>query len=282
DLKTEDRWMIQTISDSIEEITANMDRFELALAAAKIYDLIWSNYCDWYIEFTKARLYGDNESDKETARFVLLDCLKKLLKMLHPFMPFITEEIWGHLPKGENEPSMIILADWPSVSSCDYSEDVKTVELSMDMIKAIRNIRSEVGVVPSKKIKAIVAADPGYEDAARKGEPYLLSLAGLESVAFVSDKSSLPSDVKSAALPGVELYVPMDELVDYREELAKLKKDREQLEKNVASQNAKLANENFVSRAPENVVQAERDKLANYEDMLSKTVARIAEVEKKI
>jgi valyl-tRNA synthetase len=274
--------MIQTISDAVSDITANMDRFELALAAAKIYDLIWSNYCDWYIEFTKSRLYGENEEDKETARFVLLSCLKNLLKMLHPFMPFITEEIWGHLPKTEGEKDMIILESWPEVSAQDYSDDVKTVELSMDMIKAIRNIRSEVGVAPAKKIRAIVIADPGFEDAAKKGEDYLVSLAGLESLSFAKSKDELPSDVKSAALPGVEVFVPMDELVDYKEELAKLQKDRDQLSKNVASQEAKLANENFVSRAPENVVQAERDKLANYQDMLEKTVARIAEVEKKL
>ena len=274
--------MLQTINDAIGDITGNMDRFELALAAAKIYDLIWSNYCDWYIELTKSRLYGDNEEDKASARYVLLDCLKKLLRLLHPFMPFITEEIWGHLPKADGESELIILADWPKTFDEDYSEDVRTVELSMDMIKAVRNIRSEVGVLPSKKIKAIVLADEGYEGIARKGENYLLSLAGLESLSFAKSKDELPADVKSAALPGIEVYVPLDDLVDYKEEYAKLRKDKEQLEKNVAAQEGKLANQNFVSRAPENVVQAERDKLANYKDMLEKTVARLAEVEKKL
>ncbi len=281
-LKTEDRWMIQTISDAVKDITANMDKFELALAAGKIYELIWNNYCDWYIEFTKARLYGESEEDKETARFVLLDSLKKLLKLLHPFMPFITEEIWGHLPKKDGEEEFIMLEDWPKAIDEDYSDDVRTIELAMDMIKAIRNIRSEVGVLPGKKIKAIVVADDGYKNAARKGESYLVSLAGLEALSYADDKSSLPSDVKSAALPGVEIYVPMDELVDYKEEFAKLSKEKEQLEKNVASQEGKLANEKFVSRAPANVVQAERDKLANYKDMLEKTIARLSEVEKKL
>ena len=281
-LQTEDRWMLQTIDDAVKDITANMDKFELALAAGKIYDLIWNNYCDWYIEFTKARLYGENEDDKASARFVLLDCLKKLLKLLHPFMPFITEEIWGHLPKEEGEPSLIIMADWPMLLDKEYKDDVKTVELSMGMIKAIRNIRSEVGVLPGKKIKAIVIPDEGYEDAARKGENYLLSLAGLESLTFAKSKDELPSDVKSAVLPGIEIYVPMDDLVDYKEEMAKLLKDKEQYTKNVAAQEGKLANQNFVSRAPENVVQAERDKLANYKDLLEKTLARISEVEKKL
>jgi len=156
------------------------------------------------------------------------------------------------------------------------------VELSMDMIKAIRNIRSEVGVLPSKKVKAIILADEGYEDVARKGESYLMNLAGLESLSFAKTKDELPSDAKSAALPGIEIYVPMDDLVDYAEEMAKLQKDKEQYTKNIAAQEGKLANQNFVSRAPENVVQAERDKLTNYKDLLEKTLARIKEVERKL
>ena len=282
DLKPEDRWMLQTISDAVKEITANMDRFELALAAAKIYDLIWSNYCDWYIELTKSRLYSENEEDKKTARYVLLRCLKDLLRLLHPFMPFITEEIWQHLPKAEGEASMIILENWPKTIEEDYSDDVRTLEISMGMIKAVRNIRSETGVLPAKKIKAVVIPDADYEEAARKGGSYLKALAGIEDLEFAKSRDELEGDLKSAALPGIEIYIPMDDLVDYEEELAKLVKDRDQLTKNVAAQEGKLANENFVSRAPANVVQAERDKLANYRDLLEKTLARLAEVEKKV
>ncbi len=282
DLKPEDRWMLQTISDAVKEITANMDRFELALAAAKIYDLIWSNYCDWYIELTKSRLYSENEEDKKTARYVLLRCLKDLLRLLHPFMPFITEEIWGHLPKAEGEASMIILENWPKTIEEDYSDDVRTLEISMGMIKAVRNIRSETGVLPAKKIKAVVIPDADYEEAARKGGSYLKALAGIEDLEFAKSRDELEGDLKSAALPGIEIYIPMDDLVDYEEELAKLVKDRDQLTKNVAAQEGKLGNENFVSRAPANVVQAERDKLANYRDLLEKTLARLAEVEKKV
>jgi len=282
ELKPEDAWMIQTVNEACKELTGYMDKFELAMAAGKIYELIWNNYCDWYIELTKARLYGNDEEDKAAVRYVLLDNLKKLLKMLHPFMPFITEEIWAHLPKEEGEPKFIMLSSWPEILDIDYSEEKNVLELSMDMIKAIRNIRAEVGAIPSKKLHAFILADEGSKKCAKAGERYLTSLAGLESVVYVESKAELPDDAKSATLPGVEIYVPTDELVDYKEEHAKLLKDKEQLEKNVASQNAKLANESFVSRAPEKVVQAERDKLANYEDMLKKTIARIDEVSKKL
>ena len=281
-LKPEDHWMIQTINDACKEVTSNLEKFELAIAANSIYELTWGSYCDWYIELTKSRLYGSDEDDKATARFVLLDSLKKLIKMLHPFMPFITEEIWGYLPKNDDEPKFIMSSSWPEVQNLDYEKDKKVLELSMDMIKAIRNIRAEVGAVPSKKLHAVILCDDESEEIAKMGESYLISLGGLESVVYSKSKADLPEDAKSAALPGVEIYIPMDELVDYKEEYEKLLKDKEQLEKNVASQNGKLANENFVSRAPANVVQAERDKLANYEDMLAKTIARIEEVKKKI
>ena len=137
-------------------------------------------------------------------------------------------------------------------------------------------------MLPSKKVKAIVLADEGYKDTAKKAESYLLALAGVDQLSYAQSKEEITGDVKSAALPGIEIYVPMDELVDYAEELEKLRKEKEQLEKNVAAQKGKLANENFVSRAPANVVQAERDKLANYSDLLEKTTARLAEIEKKV
>ena len=282
-LQAEDRWILQTINDALPEINQNMERFEFALAAQKIYELIWGEFCDWYIELIKPRLYGEDEADKASARCCLVKCLKSLLKLLHPFMPFITEEIWSFLPKDADAKQFLMLEGWPEYdASMNYAEDKAVLNLSMDIIRAIRGIRHEAEALPSRKLHAVILAEADQEKLAKAGERYIKTLGNLEGLDFVASKEALPEETMSAALPGLEVYVPLDDLMDYEAEYARLTKEKERLMKEVARVTNQLANEKFVSRAPAHVIQAERDKLAGYQDMLEKTLARIPVVEKKL
>ena len=282
-LQAEDRWILQTINDALPEINQNMERFEFALAAQKIYELIWGEFCDWYIELIKPRLYGEDEADKASARCCLVKCLKSLLKLLHPFMPFITEEIWSFLPKDADAKQFLMLEGWPEYdASMNYAEDKAVLNLSMDIIRAIRGIRHEAEALPSRKLHAVILAEADQEKLTKAGERYIKTLGNLEGLDFVASKEALPEETMSAALPGLEVYVPLDDLMDYEAEYARLTKEKERLMKEVARVTNQLANEKFVSRAPAHVIQAERDKLAGYQDMLEKTLARIPVVEKKL
>ncbi|MBQ2083592.1 MAG: valine--tRNA ligase [Firmicutes bacterium] len=282
-LQAEDRWILQTINDALPEINQNMERFEFALAAQKIYELIWGEFCDWYIELIKPRLYGEDEADKASARYCLVKCLKSLLKLLHPFMPFITEEIWSFLPKDADAKQFLMLEGWPEYdASMNYAEDKAVLNLSMDIIRAIRGIRHEAEALPSRKLHAVILAEADQEKLAKAGERYIKTLGNLEGLDFIASKEALPEETMSAALPGLEVYVPLDDLMDYEAEYARLTKEKERLTKEVARVTNQLANEKFVSRAPAHVIQAERDKLAGYQDMLEKTLARIPVVEKKL
>ncbi|MBR3035321.1 MAG: valine--tRNA ligase [Firmicutes bacterium] len=282
-LQAEDRWILQTVNDALPEINTNMERFEFALAAQKIYELIWGEFCDWYIELIKPRLYGADEEDKASARYCLVKCLKSMLKLLHPFMPFITEEIWSFLPREESAKQFLMLESWPAYDpSMNYEQDKQVLNLSMEIIKAIRGIRHEAEALPSRKLHAVILAEKDQEEAAKAGERYIKTLGNLEGISWIASKDELPEETMSAALPGVEVYVPLDDLMDYEAEYARLKKEEERLTKEVARVTNQLANEKFVSRAPAHVIQAERDKLAGYQDMLEKTLARIPVVEKKL
>ena len=282
-LQAEDRWILQTVNDALPEINTNMERFEFALAAQKIYELIWGEFCDWYIELIKPRLYGADEEDKASARYCLVKCLKSMLKLLHPFMPFITEEIWNFLPREEGAKQFLMLESWPAYDpSMNYEQDKQVLNLSMEIIKAIRGIRHEAEALPSRKLHAVILAEKDQEEAAKAGERYVKTLGNLEGISWIASKDELPEETMSAALPGVEVYVPLDDLMDYEAEYARLKKEEERLTKEVARVTNQLANEKFVSRAPAHVIQAERDKLAGYQDMLEKTLARIPVVEKKL
>lgn len=282
-LKDEDKWIINKVNEAIEYVDAAMERYDLALAGQKVYDLIWNEYCDWYIELVKPRLWGDDEEDKKVARFTLVMCLKNMLKLLHPFMPFITEEIWGFLPHGEDEQGYLIKAEWPKTSiSYIYPKSSKIVEMAMDAIKAIRNIRAEKNVVPSKKLRATILAEGEKEETMKSGADYLKNLANITELTFAESKSDVPEDAVSAVIDGAEIYVPLDDLVDYKEEFDRLTKEKKRLEGEVARVNGKLSNQGFVSKAPEKVINEERAKKEMYEEMLAKVSAQLESVSKKV
>ena len=282
-LRDEDKWMINRVNDAIEYVNNAMERYDLALAGQRVYDLIWNEYCDWYIELVKARLWGEDEEDKKVVRFVLVMCLKNMLKLLHPFMPFITEEIWGFLPHGEDEQGYLISAAWPETSlHYVYPQAVKTVEMAMEAIKAIRNIKAEKNVAPSKKIKAIILAEGEKAGTMRRGEAYLKNLANITELTFAGSKAEVPTDAVSAVIDGAEIYIPLDDLVDFAEELARLEKEEKRLTGEVKRSSGMLANPGFVNKAPEAKIQAEKEKLAMYEEMLAKVSAQLASIREKL
>ncbi len=280
-LKDEDKWIINKVNDATAYINQSMDRYDLALAGQKVYDLIWNEFCDWYIELVKPRLYGDDEDDKKVVRFVLVMCLKNMLKLLHPFMPFITEEIWSFLPN-EEENNFLIKADWPKTSlNYIFPEAVRVVEMSMEAVKAIRNIKAEKNVAPSKKISTVILADEKL-GTIKAGEAYLKNLANISELVFTDDRKDIPADAVSAVIDGAEIYLPLDELVDFREEFERLTKEKTRLEGEVKRSSGMLNNTGFTSKAPQDKIQAERDKLKSYEEMLEKVNEQLEAVRDKI
>ncbi|MCQ2554577.1 MAG: valine--tRNA ligase [Clostridia bacterium] len=281
-LKEEDKWIISEINSAVEYIDSAMDRYDLALAGQKVYDLIWNTYCDWYIELAKSRLYGNDEEDKKVCRFVLVMCLKNMLKLLHPFMPFITEEIWGYLPHGEGEKGYLIGSEWPKYSDAWKFEKAGSIlNHAMDSIKAIRNIRAEADAAPSKKLHAYFVCDSKCADEFDAAKTYIKNLANLAELEFIPSKDNL-GDVKSAVIDGCEIFILLDDLVDYKVEFEKLTKEVARLEGEVLRSEKMLSNPGFVNKAPKEKLEAEQKKAEMYKDMLSKAKEQLELVAKKV
>ena len=263
-LETEDKWILSKLNQVIKEVCDNMDSFELGIAAGKIYDFIWDSYCDWYIELTKPRLNGEDAAAKESAQRVLLYVLTEILKLLHPFMPFITEEIWQALP---HEGEALMIAEYPRFrQELCFPEDEVNFEMVMEAIKAIRARRAEMNVPPSRKSHLIIVT--GKAKAFAEGEKFICKLAYASGI-HVTDK--LPESTEgmvSVITDNARMFMPMAELVDLEKERARMEKELANAKKQLDGQNAKLANENFVSRAPEHVVNLEREKKAKLEALI--------------
>ncbi|MBR3212006.1 MAG: class I tRNA ligase family protein, partial [Firmicutes bacterium] len=282
-LRDEDKWMISRLNDAVRYVTDELDKFDLALAGQRVYDLIWNEYCDWYIEITKKRLYGDDEEDKKVARFVLVMVLKNMLELLHPFMPFITEEIWSFLPHSDKESEYLIKASWPVWSEGrDFPVEEKNLEMAMEAVTAVRNIRAEADAAPSKKLTAVILAEGDALETLKSGQRYIEELAGISEISFVTDKTGVPEDAMSKVISHAQIFIPLAELVDFAEELKRLTKEKQRLEGEVARAEKKLANQGFIAKAPENLIQAERDKEKQYKEMLAKVDEQIADVEKRL
>ncbi len=279
-LQDEDRWIISRINQGTKAVTDAMDKYELGMAGQRVYETIWNEYCDWYIELVKGRLYGTDAEDKRVAVSVLVAALKDLIKMLHPFMPFITEEIWSYLPKTKG---FLMESQWPIYQDDkNFPEETEVIELAMAAIKAIRTIRVEADAAPSKKLSIIVFTKVDVRPAFVAGTRYIKQMANITEITFVENKDSLPEDVMSAVIEGAELFIPSDELLDYDVELARLSREKEKLTGEVMRVQKKLDNVGFVSKAPAKVIQEEKEKMAKYEDMLTKVKERLLAVEKKL
>ena len=263
-LETEDKWILSKLNQVIKEVCDNMDSFELGIAAGKIYDFIWDSYCDWYIELTKPRLNGEDAAAKESAQRVLLYVLTEILKLLHPFMPFITEEIWQALP---HEGEALMIAEYPRFrQELCFPEDEVNFEMVMEAIKAVRARRAEMNVPPSRKSHLIIVT--GKAKAFAEGEKFICKLAYASGI-HVTDKLPGSTDgMVSVITDNARMFMPMAELVDLEKERARMEKELANAKKQLDGQNAKLANKNFVSRAPEHVVNLEREKKAKLEALI--------------
>lgn len=278
-LEDEDKWILGRLNKLKKEVKSNLDKYELGLAAQKVYEFIWEDYCDWYIEMVKSRLYGDNKGLKESAQNVLVVVLKDTLKLLHPFMPFITEEIWQHLP-GINK--ALILEDWPMEdSSMDFNEAEKSIEFIKSAIKGIRNARAEMNIVPSKKASLIFVTDnEDIKTTVEKGMKKFMTLASAESISFKNDKTSLGDDNISVVLEKCEVFIPLKELIDFDKEIERLEKEKDKYLDEINRVDNKLSNEGFISKAPAKLVDEEKAKKEKYSDMLNNVLERLESLKK--
>ena len=271
-LEIEDKWILSKLNDVTREVCENMDSFELGVAAGKIYDFIWDSYCDWYIELTKPRLNGADEESKLAAQKVLLYVLTEILKLLHPFMPFITEEIWQALP---HEGEALMIERYPAYrAELSFPQDEENFEIVMNAIKAVRARRSEMNVPPSKKAHLLIATEK--KAAFEAGLSYLSKLAYASEVSVLSAPPEKTDGMVSVITDNARMFMPMAELVDMEIEKARLEKELANAEKQLAGQIAKLSNENFVTRAPESVVNVEREKKAKLEALIENLKASMA------
>ena len=265
-LELEDKWILSKLNTAIREITENMDRYELGVAAQKIYDFIWDDYCDWYIELTKTRLQGEDEDSKVRAQQVLCHVLTQMLKLLHPFMPFITEEIWQALP---HEGDFLMLSDWPVADAAlDFPEEEKAMELIMDAIRGVRTRRSEMNVPPSKKAHLTVAT--GERDIFVLGVPFLKKLAYASEVTFAQPGTSPEAGSVTVVTHAAQISMPLAELVDLEKEKARMEKELKKNSDELQKLNTKLANPGFVNKAPEHVVKAEQERAVKLTELVAK------------
>ncbi|NFD76978.1 valine--tRNA ligase [Clostridium botulinum] len=261
-----DKWILSRLNTVVKEVTENIEKFELGIASQKIYDFIWGEFCDWYIELVKPVLYGEDEQSKGVAFNVLHKVLETSLQLLHPIMPFITEEIYTHL---YTEYESIVISKWPEYDEILKDEkSEKDMEYIIEAIKSIRNVRTEMNVPPSRKAKLMIyLTEKEAERSFKEGEVYFQKLASASEVSFLENKETSDKNV-SVVTRGAEIFIPLLELVDIEKELERLNKEKEKLEKEIDRVEKKLANEKFVSKAPESVVNEEREKGEKYKAML--------------
>ena len=275
-LAIEDKWILSQYNTLVSGVTDSLEKFELGMAVQKLYDFIWDVFCDWYIEIAKIRLNGDDEEQKATVRAVLVYVMSNTLKLLHPFMPFITEEIWQTLPHtGES----IMISDWPKADSAlNFSAEEAEMSRIMTAIKAVRNRRAEMNVAPSKKAKIFI--ETTYADTFSKGTVFFQRLASASEVEVAAHFDGMDSAV-SIITESARLYIPMDELVDFKAELARLNKEKAGVQKELDFVNNKLNNENFVNKAPAAVVEGQRQAKAQLEEKMALILESIEKIEKR-
>ena len=277
--RTEDKWIISRVNKASKEVKENLDKFELGLAAQRIYDFIWNEYCDWYVEIVKPRLYGSVSAEKDIVRFVLIKVLKDMLKLLHPFMPFITEEIWSYLPDIHTR---LIRAEWPMYNEKEnFQEAEDNMVFIMEAVRSIRNIIAEMNVSPSRKARAIfISENEKTGRYIRSGEKYFATLANITEVKIIKDKSFINEDTASSVIAGAEIYLPLADLIDYEKEKERLEKEKARLDGELNRVNGKLSNEKFINKAPEKIVNEERKKLVKYQSMVDKVIERLEQLKK--
>ena len=265
-LELEDKWILSKLNTLIREVTDNLEAYELGVASAKIYDFIWDTYCDWYIELTKTRLYGEDEAAKLAAQNVLCYVLLRVLELLHPFMPFITEEIWQALP---HQGEYLIRAQWPTYrEEFAFAREEQAMEAVKDAISAVRARRAEMNVPPSRKAKIIIASQTPEIYAG--GQDFITRLAYASEVEVGSQAPQDLNGMVTVSTHDATMYLPLAELVDIEKELERIQKELTKARENLERIEKKLQNESFVSKAPEAVVNAEREKADKARALIAK------------
>ena len=279
DLTAADKWILSKVNDLAKEVTENMDKYELGIALQKVYDFVWEEFCDWYIEMVKPRLWNDEDRTKAAAIWTLKTVLINSLKLLHPFMPFITEEIFCNLQ--DEEPS-IMISSWPVYKEeWNFAADEHAVEVIKEAVRAIRNVRTSMNVPPSRKAKVfVVTEDADLTDIFENSRVFFSTLASASEVVIQKDKTGIGEDAVSAVIPKAAIYMPFAELVDIEKETERLKKEEERLTKELARVNGMLANEKFVSKAPQAKIDEEKAKLQKYTEMMEQVKTRLAQLGK--
>ena len=278
ELQPVDKWIISKMNSLVKEVTDNMEAYELGIAVQKVYDFIWDEFCDWYIEMVKPRLYAtDDTKGQNAALYTLKTVLIDALKLLHPYMPFITEEIFCTL---QSEEESIMVSSWPVYEeSKNFAADEKAIETIKEAVRGIRNIRSEMNVAPSRKALVYVVSD---KDEVRtifeEGKIFFATLAYASDVVIQADKSGIAEDAVSVLIHNAACYIPFAELVDISAEIERLGKEQTRLTGEIARANGMLSNERFVSKAPQAKIDEEKEKLAKYTQMLAQVEERLTQL----
>ena len=272
-LSPADKWIVSRLESCIKEVTLNMGKFELGIAAGALYDFLWSDFCDWYIELCKSSLYGEDQAKRAATLSVLVFVLENSLKLLHPFVPFITEEIYQNIPGVQGS---IMVAEFPRYNSkLSYKKEAKAFEGVMDIIRTVRNMKTSVGCPPAKKVKLFIATPNRRLVSANAGS--ILKLAGASSLEFVDGAAAIPEKTVSQVIESSTVFVPLGELVDVEKERERLQKELERVTGEIARADGKLANRGFLEKAPKNLVEAERAKRDKFIEMKAKIERQIAE-----
>ena len=279
-LEPADQWILSRLNTLVREVTDNMEQYELGIAVQKVYDFIWDEFCDWYIEMVKPRLYSREESDnqgKTAALWTLKNVLTEALKLLHPYMPFVTEEIFCTI---QAEEESIMVSDWPVYrEEWNFAKEESAIELMKEAVRGIRNVRTQMNVAPSRKAAVYVVSEKEeVRGVFAEGRLFFTSLVGASELTIQADRSGIADDAVSVVIPNATLYIPFAELVDIGQEIERLTKEKERLAGELARVNGMLGNERFLSKAPEAKIAEERAKLEKYEQMKEQVESRLAQL----
>ena len=279
ELTPADRWILSKANTLVKDVTENMENYDFGVAVAKLYDFIWEEFCDWYIEMVKPRLYNEEDASKAAALFTLKEVLSIALKLLHPYMPFITEEIFCSL---QDEEDSIMVSEWPVYrEEYHFEAEENEVEAIKVAVRNIRNLRAEMNVAPSRKAKVfVVSEDPVIRTYFENSKVFFATLGYASEVVVQTDKTGIDDDAVSTIIPGAVIYIPFADLVDVEKEIARLEKEEKKLEGEIKRASGMLKNEKFVSKAPAAKVEAEKEKLAKYTAMAEQVKARLAQLKK--
>lgn len=279
ELTDADKWILSKANTLAKDVTDNLDKYEIGVAAAKLYDFIWEEFCDWYIEMVKPRLYNDEDTTKNAALYTLKEVLTISLKLLHPYMPFVTEEIFCTL---QNDEESIMISNWPEYKEeWNFEAEEESVEIIKGAVRGIRNTRAEMNVPPSRKAQVyIVTESDKIKNIFEEGKVFFSTLSYASEVIVQPDKSGIDEDAVSTVIPDATIYMPFAELVDIDKEIERLNKEKTRLDKEIARVNGMLSNEKFVSKAPQAKIDEEKEKKVKYETMMEQVKAQLLHLSK--